>query len=432
MQLTKSILLSLGFLTSIQSNADVLSECSVSATKVAPYYSTSVTNIQFENFDFLQKSLQKVFSKDSTHITTEVLRSPKDAKRIQNKISKDTLVKLIGSANPKSQYIQIEVLTPEIIYSRMKKVSEQKQFVKSGDTGLINKFSLQPIDSTFALIADGDIQASSNQIIFKGTIATPSMIDSEKMGPLFQTLVCDSKTFYKFYIYQPDQIYSAIYLDPTQDGAGFSPIYQKHLEGLYQVQKAIKDLYQFELNTADIEMDYRGFIRLPKTNEVDSHGISGYAFDKSFVHYQGGDPWKSDTWGTPKTIIQLMTLAQEWSKICRTEGCTLQVGDIAFATGALNYQSAKRGGKKDALMHATHIDGKCIDLRAFRKDDQLTGVVVSNNRKSAYDRKKTQSFIEFAQKFGATRVIYGDKKITRVLEDVELDSLHRDHIHICF
>ena len=432
MQLTK-IILSLTLLISQQSLADIASnECSVSVSKLPPFYSTSVTNIQFETFDFLQKSLQKVFSKDSKHITTEVLRSVKDSKRIQNKISKDTLVRLAGTSNPKSLYTQIEVLTPEIIYSRMKKLSEQKQFVKTGDIGLIHKLSLQPIDHTYALIADQDIQTSFDQTVQRGTIATPLMIEADKTNPLFQTLVCGDKTYYKFYVYNPSQQYEAIYLDPTVDGPGFSPIYQKHLDGLFEVQKAVQKLYQVNLNPADIEMDYRGFIRLPKTNEVDSHGISGFAYDQSFVHYQGGDPWKSDTWGTPNTIIQLMTLAQEWSKICKEEGCTLQIGDIAFATGALNYQSAKRGGKKDALMHATHIDGTCVDLRAFRKDDELTGVVVSNNRKSAYNRKRTQSFIEFAQKFGVTRVIYGDRKITRVLEDVELDSGHRDHIHICF
>lgn len=420
--------------------------CEKKTTSLAPFYATSVTGEKWETFNFISPQLRKVYG-PSEHITTEKFRNQQ--KVANQRVSRNTLVKInhdfyitnkdssmildtiLNSDVAINKYIPVKVLTPETIYSRMKADKEQLLFVKPGDQGLVLSESLNAIDDQSVLIANTNILLDSGLTLAKGSLLYPIHSKNEKGSKFYEYYYCrdSKKLLYPFILQSPGQNQKnsdqVIYLNIRVDGPQLSPLKTEDVESLRKVQRTFRKIYSQDINLADLEVDYKGFIRMPMTQETDTTKISSYSYDNNFVHYQGGDPLTSDTWGTANTLCAMMKLAAKWKNTCVGNGCLLQMGDISFATGASNYRNRNR----DALGHVSHFTGKCIDLRPIRKDNLLTGATV---RDPKYDRKKTTQFIEFAQDKGADVVIFGDRKVTKTMDDVILDAEHRDHVHICF
>lgn len=418
-------------------------DCVSKWTPIAPYFTSSVTGVSSETFNFTARKLRTVFGK-SEHITTENFRDFN--RNLKQRISRNTLVRpywdfyqnkniqqgeaffsqILNSQKVLNTYLPVQVVTPENIYTRLKDPKDQLLFVKPGDKGLVISESVEALDEAMALMADQDVILEDGVIIPRGSILTPVM-KTEKNQRLFESVVCTKqrKTLYSFVIENTggEQTYmQMVALNPQTDGANLSPINLDHLNNAVLLQTATNRFYNLNLNLADIELDYRGFVRLPMKNEVENKNISGYAHDNTFVHYQGiYDPIMSDTWATVNTLCGVMKLAQEWKKTCKGVGCILQIGDMAFATGA---SSSSR--KRDPLGHVGHDEGRCVDIRPIRKDDVLEKTDIG---KTSYDREKTRQFINFAQsRFQVEKVITTDSKIKNVMHLKK----HTDHVHMCF
>ena len=88
-----------------------------------------------------------------------------------------------------------------------------------------------------------------------------------------------------------------------------------------------------------------------------------------YTHFLGTDAPRSDRWGTPAFVTELLSLLSGWSTHCvetlpaqipyaSPRSCTVQLGDLGWYSDA----------RPDPLGHKTHFDGNCVDVRLFRDD----------------------------------------------------------------
>lgn len=466
--LTQDILQEINKRPSIQSQTDGV--CQVKNVSRAPFYGSSVTGVTEEEFAFAYKGSRKVFSSTSFHITTENFHELDKNKKTTQKISRNTLVRLLpdlftqlgindqqiatllkGSSNPElaTQNVQeflapVEVVSPENIYVRMKHQREQKNFVSKGSQGLIFSRSLVPVDQNYILMVEQDFITVGQITLRRSQLLSIDPASIQEDGS-FQIKVCriahaDGRVqeleLYPFIVLKPETHYESgvqqVYLSPEYDGSLLSPLYRKHFPALAKVRYASFSLYQQPLHFADFEMDYKGFIRLPMIEDhPDLNGdITGIGFDESFVHYHGGDPDRSDTWGKGNTICAITKLANAWKKRCGDKpGCKLQIGDIAFATAARKF----RNSSLDPLSHRSHEQGECVDIRPLAKNSHY-GPVRINQRH--YDLEKTRDFIRFAAEFGAGLIYFDDARAIQGVPVAKTNhrkfGRHDDHIHMCF
>lgn len=423
--------------------------CKPVQTSLPPFFGSSVTGVTKERFNFLDMKWREVISESSTHITTENFRD--FDRRLVGRISRNTLVRILpefmenfnvtlssiaslyeSTDVSKAQfYAPVEILNPENIYVRMKEPDQRKLFVKSGDHGLVYSHSLNPIDAGYALLAKEGFSTQSNESVEKGQYLIPFTKGSGTKTQ-FEALECSDEgpLFYKYSLAQNNVQIKTLYLQPRFDGFNLTPIVRTHLKGLETIRNFSSKLYDQELNLADLESDYKGFIRLPLDQEKASFEISGVAFDASFVHYHGGDPLKSDTWGKSNTLCGVMAMASSWAQQCKGDNCTLQIGDIAFPTGAKSLKAKNQGKVLDPLGHATHHTGECVDIRPFRKDGILAPVTW--NQMDIYDSNQTRNFLKFAEEFGAKTIYFNDPMAIKGLASASPHKGHDDHIHMCF
>lgn len=154
----------------------------------------------------------------------------------------------------------------------------------------------------------------------------------------------------------------------------------------------------------------------------------------------------SDTWGKPASICSFTEMARRWKNKCmqmnnndllpkngkRYIQCTIQLNEIAF------YNPFKRKNSRniDPLGHANHSDGRCFDIRPFRKDDQLLNSHSNDPKNSS---SMNFQFLKFISQFGAKEILYNDWKIRRDyaselkrLPNIRVNaSGHENHFHFC-
>ena len=158
-----------------------------------------------------------------------------------------------------------------------------------------------------------------------------------------------------------------------------------------------------------------------------------------YTHFLGGDAPRSDRWGRPAFVIELLALLSGWSTHCVEElrsqiayasprTCTVQLGDLGWYSDQ----------RPDPLGHQTHFDGNCVDIRLFRDDgsryeawwnrpDDRSGV------KGGYSQALTLAFLDYAYAHHSpTTVYFNDPVVVSALAGVDAQPGHDDHIHLCF
>lgn len=130
-----------------------------------------------------------------------------------------------------------------------------------------------------------------------------------------------------------------------------------------------------------------------------------------------------DQFGTALTVNALKALAAEWAL---TQGRPLiQYGDISRRGGG-RFFNAKNPKLSD---HATHRDGRAVDIRPMRKDGLLAPTEVNH---SSYDPAMTKQLVLLIrQMFPKASVLFNDTKLI----DQGLTKRapgHHNHLHIQF
>lgn len=131
----------------------------------------------------------------------------------------------------------------------------------------------------------------------------------------------------------------------------------------------------------------------------------------------------ADQVGTAQTVNALKALAAEWAL---TQGRPLiQYGDISRRGGG-PFFNAQNPKKND---HATHRDGRAVDIRPMRKDGQLAPTEINHQ---TYDHAMTKQLVLLIrQKFPKATVLFNDPKLV----DQKLTKKsagHHNHLHIQF
>lgn len=158
-----------------------------------------------------------------------------------------------------------------------------------------------------------------------------------------------------------------------------------------------------------------------------------------YTHFLGADAPRSDRWGTPAFVVELLALMSGWSDHCvkhlpgqiehaSPRSCTVQLGDLAWYSDQ----------RPDPLGHKAHFDGNCVDIRLFRDDgsryeawwnrsDDRLGVT------GGYSRALTAAFLAYAYTNHAPSTVYfNDPEVLSVVPGVKAQPGHDDHIHLCF
>lgn len=123
----------------------------------------------------------------------------------------------------------------------------------------------------------------------------------------------------------------------------------------------------------------------------------------------------TDQYGTEFTIETTKKVAADWIEI--HPEVLLQIGDI----------SRKGGGIFPP--HASHRNGKDLDIRPIRKDNLMLPVEVSN---PAYDSKRTEELVRLIRKSFPKAIIYlNDERLIK-LGLTAFCKGHHNHLHVRF
>ncbi|HEV3470439.1 MAG TPA: peptidoglycan-binding protein [Pyrinomonadaceae bacterium] len=131
----------------------------------------------------------------------------------------------------------------------------------------------------------------------------------------------------------------------------------------------------------------------------------------------------SDQFGTAQTINAMKALAAEWAL---TQGRPLiQYGDISRRGGG-RFFNANNPQKSD---HATHRDGRAVDLRPMRKDGLLAPTEINH---ASYDPGMTKQLVLLIRaKFPKASVLFNDPKLVAQGLTKRVTG-HHNHLHIQF
>ncbi|MBL6990258.1 MAG: hypothetical protein ISR65_10790 [Bacteriovoracaceae bacterium] len=140
-----------------------------------------------------------------------------------------------------------------------------------------------------------------------------------------------------------------------------------------------------------------------------SYHEAGPSYIKSNFEKHG-----TDSYLQAYSLCAFTAIIKEWeTKLCTTEGCAIIWYDLFSPKG---------------VDHSSHYHGECIDIKPFRKKDDLEGIVGwKSARRGRYDRKKTKKFLKYLRKMGATNRLFNDPKIWYAKAHPQHDS----HIHFC-
>ena len=436
-------------------------QCRDSTTTKAPAHISSVLNKTEDTF-LLGNSKVKVSSdtkfNKQEHILTEEVLSDDPNKRwsfffTQNArlLKRGTIVKLtqtVGKAK-KDDYVKITVLSEN--NNDLNKILEgDTKVILQNEEGYVPYGSLNKLDHSTVLILKRKtkmLKFNSNQVVSlkPGTGLRPI----ESMGR-YKVKICANKIYY---------VYKAINVSNNQVD---EVLLERDKLACYDMNslshnayEKVAKLYQFiehelnpEITFEDLQYNEWGHVNLPlEINNPNTKNIVGRAKDKSYVHFKGGDPLNSDTWGHPDSICEFMRISKEWKRYCienlnlPSDRCTLQVGDISWIT------PARKDNKRDPLGHKHHHDGTCFDIRPLRTDNQFIGTTIHKDKKG-YDRELNHKLISFLLERQSSPLYFSDKNITNDLgatnrscnishpeNDIGMGALycdgHFNHIHFC-
>ncbi len=135
-----------------------------------------------------------------------------------------------------------------------------------------------------------------------------------------------------------------------------------------------------------------------------------------FGFYSYGDKTGDRQWGTPKTIETLENVAYDfWFEYPTAK---LGYGDISF----------QFGGKMSP--HSTHQDGRNVDVRPCRKNDEQ--LPVRYDDATNYDFDKTKYLVELLLcQVNVKGILFNDKEIQKIDKaNVKPCTGHDNHLHI--
>lgn len=430
--------------------------CKMVFTDKAPFYVSSVTKNTAENFKLKDGESSQVTGvgrktgSKSDEISSEFLFFGPAKKKSYRLLTRGSLVKTEVDFLPSTgsqALIKVEVLKANPIYNKFSVNAKMQS--KDGDTGYIPLKSVERAQDNHILIAKEDaplfpFAGLSGVSIPAGSALKPAMVagrykamDCGAAGISYLFLMFDPRenSFGKSVEIRADQI-------SCQD---FSITEYENFSSLLKLQKTLEKLYGEKISVSQLEFNEWGYVRLPMERKNLSRDVVYAAYDKSFVHYQGGDPVGTDDWMLPNAACGFMRLIREWQTICSNpEKCIVQMGDAAFFT-----PGKKSGTSQDPLGHHSHHSGKCIDVRPFRKDGALKPLNISEDKKE-YDAETTYRFVKFLIDRGASPIYFNDPKIYRdakigerkqctsdeesnadIGKKVQSCSGHDNHIHFC-
>jgi hypothetical protein len=174
--------------------------------------------------------------------------------------------------------------------------------------------------------------------------------------------------------------------------------------------KAISEFQGMFVKNPDGRVD-RGGSTLRKLNAeplVLLPQMSGFGY-----YSYGTGNWNERQWGTPATIKTLQDVAKQFSLNYPMK--PIAIGDISF----------RLGGQMPP--HGTHREGKHVDLRPCRKDDNMLPVTIAD---VAYDPVATKLLIElFLSHENVKSVLFNDPEIYK-LSRVSYWDGHHNHFHV--
>ena len=127
------------------------------------------------------------------------------------------------------------------------------------------------------------------------------------------------------------------------------------------------------------------------------------------------EPLGADQFGTQLTVNSIIALAKAWFLI--HPEVPLQFGDMS-----------RRGGGKFPP-HASHQNGRDVDVRPIRKDDKMAAVTIGE---AAYDAKRTDDFVKLVRtKFPGATILFNDPKLISKGWTKRMKG-HDNHLHVRF
>ncbi len=214
-----------------------------------------------------------------------------------------------------------------------------------------------------------------------------------------------------------EKLVKAGFLTQDQMNTGIGIFGPKTQTALIQFQ--IK--HELEPNGILTDETYRALFKSPApTVSVKPNGtdktidfvlpISGEGF-RTYNREQHG----ADQFGTQRTINSIIALAKDW--FLKHPEVRLQFGDI----------SRRWGGKFPP--HTSHQNGRDVDVRPIRKDNQMAAVTINQ---PAYDAKRTEEFVKLVRsKFPDAKILFNDSNLIRKGWTKKATG-HDNHLHIRF
>lgn len=172
------------------------------------------------------------------------------------------------------------------------------------------------------------------------------------------------------------------------------------------------------------------YVKIPIDEETGQGPFNSY-------HYNKDDEKNSDTFLKTHSACTFMQVMKKWNNDCKVAGCQLQFGDLYH--------------EDSWLAHSSHDSGECVDIRPFRKNDDIQNSGLTYNY-ARYSRDKTEDFIKLLVKAGATPIYFNDEKILSKYKSSKYRSEinpkyektmnysrkprpvsgHANHLHFCF
>ena len=143
---------------------------------------------------------------------------------------------------------------------------------------------------------------------------------------------------------------------------------------------------------------------------------SGVGFE-TFLREPGG----ATQFGTLEGITALIDLAREWNQ--KHPEVNLQYGHISREGGIAFFSTVNPG----ELAHETHRDGRTVDVRPIRKDNQMRGVDL---REDPYDRARTKELVLLIrERHPGVDIIFNDQTFINANLTRRFKG-HFDHLHV--
>lgn len=179
-----------------------------------------------------------------------------------------------------------------------------------------------------------------------------------------------------------------------------------------------------EPNGVLTDVTYRSLYRLEIQEPITGDNVhvntilpdGGQGF-KTFLREPGG----ATQFGTERAINQLIELARAWSLV--HPEVDLQYGHISREGGIPFFSSVHPG----TLAHATHRDGRTVDIRQIRKDNAMAPTDIFS---STYDQARTRELVLLIrERHPGVRILNNDHDfiaagLTRFFKN------HHDHLHV--